>query len=300
MPLPNVQVFGKPIEKLIETVSKAIGVIYKPKAIRNEADAKAYEIEAIATAKANASIIKSDAESEIAERAKIRLYHQEMNRQMNIDSIVDICVGFLNKTVAEEPVEENWRARFFLAAQDVFSTDLQVIWGKILASEVNKPGVTSLRTLNILANISKDEALIFAEFCGLANQFGDVIRIANGDLQKYGIPFSDLLLLEEIGLINTSNDIGVKYTAHPITMDKPINGVALKFKTRGIVFYKEDISEYDFSVYSLTRSGRELFESIPSNQSDLYYEDLREELIKLKYTIYETRAVYVLRENINK
>ena len=49
-----VKVEGKPIEKLIDVISKGIGTIYKPRAIRKEAEAKAYEIEIIERAKANA------------------------------------------------------------------------------------------------------------------------------------------------------------------------------------------------------------------------------------------------------
>lgn len=45
-------VFGKPVEKLLELIGSAIGTVYKPKAIRNEADAKAYEIRVIENAKA--------------------------------------------------------------------------------------------------------------------------------------------------------------------------------------------------------------------------------------------------------
>ena len=32
---------GKPFEKLIEVISKGIGTLYKPRAIRKEADSKA-------------------------------------------------------------------------------------------------------------------------------------------------------------------------------------------------------------------------------------------------------------------
>lgn len=45
---------GKPFEKLIDVISKGIGTIYKPRSIRKEADAKAYEIGIIKNAKAKA------------------------------------------------------------------------------------------------------------------------------------------------------------------------------------------------------------------------------------------------------
>ena len=45
---------GKPFEKLIDVISKGIGTIYKPRAIRKEAESKAYEIEIIEQAKSKA------------------------------------------------------------------------------------------------------------------------------------------------------------------------------------------------------------------------------------------------------
>lgn len=42
---------GKPFEKLIEVISNGIGTLYKPRSIRKEADAKAYEIGIIESAK---------------------------------------------------------------------------------------------------------------------------------------------------------------------------------------------------------------------------------------------------------
>jgi hypothetical protein len=296
MSMPNIQVFGKQLEKLIETVGKGIGVLYKPKAIRNEADAEAYKIEAIAKAKVKASMIKADVDNLIVERAKQRLYHLEIGRQMNLDNIVDNSTKFLNESVSDKPVDDDWRTRFFTKAQDITSDELQIIWGKILATEVNGPGNISLRTLDILGNLSRDEALKFTDFCGMTNQFGDVIKITGNSLNKYGITFDDLLLLREAGLVNPEAELRVKYLAHPIKLDEERNAVALKFQHRGFVIYKQNTTEHSFEAISLTRAGRELLSVIPVNFSELYYEDLRKKLEKFKFIVTETRLAYVLKK----
>jgi uncharacterized membrane protein YqiK len=48
-----VKIEGKPIEKLIETISNGIGTLYRPRAIRKEAEAKAYETKAVGEAEAS-------------------------------------------------------------------------------------------------------------------------------------------------------------------------------------------------------------------------------------------------------
>ncbi len=49
-----IKVDGKPLEKLIEVVSKCIGTIYRPRAIRRDAEVESYEIEIIERAKSKA------------------------------------------------------------------------------------------------------------------------------------------------------------------------------------------------------------------------------------------------------
>ena len=283
---------GKPIEKLIDTVSKAVGAVYKPRAIRNVADAEAYKIEAVANAKAKASIIKSEAEAEIAVRARQRLYQQEMQRQINIDNVVDLAATYLKETVSEQPVDEDWRTRFFNQAQDVNSTDLQLIWAQILANEINTPGNFSLRTLNILCNLSKEEALVFSKFCTLVNNQGEVIKIGNGDLSKYDIAFAEIMLLKEIGLLNYSDDLAVKYKAMQINTDVERMAINIGFQYRGLIISNKNQKEFRFKIYSLTTCGQELARVIWSKLSDVYFEDLHAMCVRLGYFVQETRPVY--------
>lgn len=53
---------SQPLTKLIEVVSLGIGAHFRPGAIRSTADAKAYEIEAMARAEANAEELKRSIE----------------------------------------------------------------------------------------------------------------------------------------------------------------------------------------------------------------------------------------------
>ena len=95
---------SQPITKLIEVVSSAIGTGYRPRAIRNEADAKAYEILALSRAEAEADRERCDIKlrsalarpeeitrenPEIAARAKQRLLMREIEGQQNIEAIAE-------------------------------------------------------------------------------------------------------------------------------------------------------------------------------------------------------------------
>lgn len=197
---------GKAVEKLIDVVSKGIGTLYKPRSIRNEADAEAYRLETLANAEAKKALIKNDAQLEIAERAKLRLAHQEVNRQENIEAIVEKALPHLSEETSEEEVDPDWRTRFFQKAQDVSNEDLQDMWARILASEVSIPGHVSLRTLEVISNVSKSEADLFGRACCLATTCTKIWKIGRDSaFDEYGLSYGDLMQLREAGLVHDSD-----------------------------------------------------------------------------------------------
>ena len=114
-----IKIEGKPLEKLIEVISKGIGTIYKPRAIRKEAEAKAYEIELIERAKSKALAEGKEIEVETIDRIQERFLHKELRKQKNIDNISQIAAQQLSQeeTVSEEQVDEDWTTRFFNIAE---------------------------------------------------------------------------------------------------------------------------------------------------------------------------------------
>ncbi len=170
---------GQPIEKLIDVVSKGIGIAYKPRAIRKEADAEAYKVEVLAQAEARKIQIEGDAKIDLVLRARDRLANQEINRQTNLEEIAEKSIKYLGTSVSEKSVDEDWRTRFFNKAQDITGDEMQEIWAKILASEVSEPGLISLRTLEIVSNISKSEAEKFEVACSLATQKSWIWKIGH-------------------------------------------------------------------------------------------------------------------------
>ena len=67
-----------------------------------------------------------------------------------------------NKEVPNDEPDHDWTARFFNDVQDVSSEKMQVLWGRILSGQVERPGSSSLRTLGVLRDLDKDTANLFA------------------------------------------------------------------------------------------------------------------------------------------
>jgi len=165
MEIKDLTGLGQPITKLIEVVSNAVGTVYKPRQMRKEAEAEAYRAELLAKAEAKKILLEGEAKIDLLERAKKRLVYQELTKQENIEDIAEKSIKYLEQNVSDIPVDKDWRTRFFNKAQDISNEDLQEIWAKILADEVSNPGMISLRTLDVLSNLSKADANIFQNAC---------------------------------------------------------------------------------------------------------------------------------------
>jgi len=192
---------GKATAKLVDVIAKGTGIIYKPRAIRKEADAEAYRIRKIAEAEADKIRITALAEAdkdkmlaiadmEIEERAKARIKYQEIKRQENIERISEAAEEHLNEEISDENVDDDWIAQFFSTAKDVSNEMMQDVWGRVLAGEINKPGSYRLRSLECLKVLSQEEAEIFQRACYLAIFKTFIIKLSKQpDLKQFGLSF---------------------------------------------------------------------------------------------------------------
>lgn len=278
-----VQALVSPAEKLIEAVSGAIGKVYEPKHIRNMADAKAYELQVISDTVRNnsdvpivygstgVSIDTSDFE-QIVKRASIRLTHQEITKQQNIEAVVDNAYEELEnvENVSSKPVKPDWMFRFFNSVENISDKDMQTIWGHILAGEIKQPDTYSFRTLEKLKNMTQKEAKDFQMVSSLALQTGGRKFILGEDsiLNKHGVYFSHILELEECGLMMTQS-LSLEIAASAKEPDIIYNSGLL-----GSIFGKEDQKQtFSISVYVFTESGSQLIEAIHPEINSQYFID---------------------------
>ena len=122
---------------------------------------------------------------------------QAERRLRNTGIIVGMAAENLEgKEAPSQETDHEFTARFFNEGQDVSTPELQMLWGKVLAGEVEKPGSTSIKTLSILTNMDKHVASTFSLFAsacvyctggGRAPTLGG--RAGANVLQPYGFPY---------------------------------------------------------------------------------------------------------------
>ncbi|SDS10146.1 TIGR03899 family protein [Polaribacter sp. KT25b] len=269
---------GKPFEKLIDVISKGIGTLYKPRAIRKEADSKAYEIGIIEQAKSKALAEGKVLEAETYLRIQERLLFNETERQKSIDNVVEIAAEQLKNedNISEEPVDKDWSKRFFNLVQDTTDEEMQALWGRILAGETKKPKSYSKRTLEVLKNLSKEEAEIFTKFAELKIKVNEYTVIINNDKGKFikeefGITFNDCLLMVELGLISSENSFVISF--------EPTNNndknIYITYGNKGFkIKRKQNSPERNIQVLSFTKIGCELSKLIHPKVNMNYIEKI--------------------------
>ena len=270
-----IKIEGQPLEKLFDVISKAIGRIYTPRAIRKEADARAYEIEVIERAKAKALVNKQEIEQDMLDRIQERILYREINKQENIDAVTKIAVEQLKneKNISDAPVDKDWTVRFFNIVEDVSDEQMQQLWGKILAGEVKTPNSFSIHTIEFLKNMTKAEAELFARIANYIIVSNNRPFIFKGDddetLNKNGFLFEERLLLIELGLLQAETSIARKFSEFPADVDTIfISGKYIIKATK-----KANTPEYQVPILRMTKIGEELRKLLAPIAVDNYIKD---------------------------
>ena len=154
-------------------------------------------------------------EPSMAEAVEQRILYQEQKRQRNIQDVLGKAADAATSTdVPDQEPDHDWTARFFNSIQDVSSEEMQTLWAKILAGEVERPGSTATRTLSILRDLDQPTANLFQTLCLIASTIiqpdGTILdsRVISlgGDagqnsLERFGLSYQNLNILNEHGLI---------------------------------------------------------------------------------------------------
>ena len=277
-----VKIDGRPLEKLIDTVKSAIGTLYRPTAIRKESLAEADRIVSIAQAEAKATLIQGEADIELFERIKSRLYAEEKQKQLNAEGVVNKTVKYLGETVSETPVDNDWRTRFFSKAQQISNEEMQEVWAKILAEEVSAPGRISLRTLDILSNLTKSEAEIFQRAITFTADNMTILKLHELDLEAYGLSYSGIMELRNAGLFHEGDDLGLTFT-----MKEGFDHVIFTFGKKIMNVKHPSLKSFTFNQIKLTQAGIELCSILNPEVDEKYFLDLKHYLSTLGYVLEE-------------
>lgn len=223
--LVNLGELSKPANTLIKKVSSAIGGVFEP-----------WQIKRVAKAEAEASLIKARTDIEVTDlhrRAIHRFVEEEANRQENMEEITKKSIHYLKDESSPEQMEDDWVTNFFDKSRIVSDNEMQTLWAQVLAGEANSAGSYSKRTVNLLGDLDKKDAVLFRSLCRFGWQIGKFTPLVfdpSAEIyKKVGINFESLSHLDSLGLIQFNGITGfnkqglpkqfaVGYCGQPLTL----------------------------------------------------------------------------------
>jgi hypothetical protein len=291
------------LEKLAEVVLAGFGAsrLLQPWFKRRLAHAKADEMKILARAEVEADAIRVGVRRELEEvfaerpervlpgevtsqdepflltRTRERVLQQEVKRQLNIEAIAcKAAVRIAGKSVSDGPIDDEWIARLFDAMKDVSSSSMQELWGKILAGEISKPGSVSIRCIETVRGLSKEEAALFEKLCPrfIARRF--LLRSAD---ELPGPELADVLRLQDAKLLQSDSQLSyAPRFQEGVTTAVPMADLGL-FLTHAITHQGQ------FPAYIATGAGHELAGILQRDTDRDYAHSLVRHLRKRNYQV---------------
>ena len=296
--VPGIEVRVSGVKKLLDYTASGVGAVAGPMLAKWRAsqegkarltsarlDAEARLIEAESEARTSVIIAKARAEAreylaapdaDVSVAAEFtrddiiqRIEFQERKRLANISTVVEDAANELgDKEVSDHESDPDWTARFFNDVQDVSSEDMQNIWARILAGEVESPGRTSLRTLDTLRNMTKTDAEMFRDICHFVIG-GDYVFYRDGGNSIDSLSYDNLIHLQDCGLVNVGPNLVRKYNWDGNTQ-------LIQFHHNGALEINRTEStgeQLEIPIVLLTTAGRELAQYVQGKPNMEYLQD---------------------------
>lgn len=195
--------------------------------------------------------------NDLLESGKMTLteYYKTKNF-LKIAEMADNMVQKKRSNSIDKQYSFDWFIRYYEASGNISDKEMQILWAKILAGEIEEPSSYSLRTLDVLRNMSKKEAECFVKICNASIKIESEKYVIPADqdyLSKNCINYSDILMLEEIGLINSGSGIHIN--------DDLESNTECMLYMYGSLIVKAIASEkrkFALRVYPVTNVGNEL------------------------------------------
>lgn len=143
-------------------------------------------------------------------------------RTVNLAGVLEYAENEIRDDADVSCVEDDWLESFHDHAEKVSNPGVQVIWGKLIAGEINNPGTYSKRLMSVISDMSTTDAQSFSTLCSLSIQSivpqneNEGIKVAkqplallfeddnSGTFDEGAFSYEQRIALEAYGLIDSS------------------------------------------------------------------------------------------------
>lgn len=222
-----------------------------------------------------------------------------LREQINLDKVARIAARDLmvapplsapRSEGASPQLSDDWLNVFEKEAAQKSTAEMQLLFGRILAGEIQTPSRFSIKTLKLAGELDTRVARLFLKLCSLSTVIRFVDQVldarvvtlgigaASNGLRTYGLGFEELNLLNEYGLIIADYNSWYELTYPTTPEGSPIPGlVTVTFQGQSIVDTAPVAgtahSRFRFEGVKLSRSGIELLPIVDLVPEESYAKD---------------------------
>ena len=224
---------------------------------------------------------------------------QEMRAEVNVSKALLSAEAGLEddpQTPPDRKVDDDWLFRWRDAASTVSSEELQILWGRVIAGEIKSPGSFSLRTLEFLKNLSHEEALQIAKVSPFVIN-GRVIFRGNKQLlgESEGITFSDLLNLQNLGVVSGVEAVGLQQTL-PSSATEKFERALVAYNRVLLVTHEDASKEIRLEIYTLTSLGQQILKLGSFEAHEIYLRSVGQAICRQGFKVHIARWEQVTEE----
>ncbi|MFO7482356.1 DUF2806 domain-containing protein [Oceanibaculum nanhaiense] len=217
--------------------------------------------------------------------ARDNIYIDEVQKSINLKKILLFSeeeaehldnINSVSSKKDDSQFDNDWFSKWQNEARNISKEEVQRLWARLLAGEINNPGSYSFRTINFLANISTGDIEIISKISPFITGFG-VVKIKDNFFEEKNIKFSDILIMQEMGILNGVDAIGLNYELNFIEH----NNMAVSTLTcnnKGLIFilgpFSTSLKKIEFPIYGLTKLGKEIISLAKFEANDAYLKEI--------------------------
>jgi hypothetical protein len=153
---------AKGTDRLLSAIERGVGNLLSPWQIKRVEQAKISNFENWNIALQKAGLATRRANLTLEERASVRLAADDTRHQYNRERIAiaaaqDFKEAQYDSTSGDSELAPEWIDRFWKLSENITEENMQAVWGRILARQSNGSGRYSIRSLETLSMLSRDE-----------------------------------------------------------------------------------------------------------------------------------------------
>lgn len=172
------------------------------------------------------------------------------------------------QTPPDREVDDDWLYAWCDYAGKVSTEDLQRLWGSVLAGEIKSPGNYSLRTLEFLKTLSKQEAERIGNLARYVIS-GVIPSSQNEYLEANGFNFGMLMHMQSLGVISGVDSLGIQQQYKSVRNDKFVR--VLISNGKGLFIEHDEVTKtLNLEVCLLTDVGAQIL-GLGSFEPDVEY-----------------------------